>query len=257
MPPHIGVCSGGMLSISAEGIWGHPALSGPDGTDGRDDTHEEYVDLGGISRVLAPLNTLVGVFLTDDPPNPGVTPASLDLYLGDDMTTPELQQAFAIGSSLEFITVPAGATRLFFGLNDGYEWINNVGSLEVTVTTIVDIDIKPGSFPNAINKNGKGVIPVAILGSECFDVTQIDLGTLSFEGLEVRLKGNGQPQCSYEDVSGDFTTPEGAPDGYVDLVCQFVDDTSSWMVGDGEATLTGLLLNGTPFEGTDSTKVVQ
>ena len=60
-----------------------------------------------------------------------------------------------------------------------------------------------------------------------------------------------------DDVSGDFSTPEGVPDGYDDLVCQFVDDTSSWTVGDGEATLTGQLLDGTPFEGTDSIKVVQ
>ena len=121
----------------------------------------------------------------------------------------------------------------------------------------VVIDIKPGSYPNAINKNGKGVIPVAILGSADFDVTQIDVSTLSFAGLAVRVKGNDQPQCSVEDVSGDFTTPEGAPDGYLDLVCQFVDDPATWTVGDGEATLTGQLLDGTPFEGTDSIKVVQ
>ena len=122
----------------------------------------------------------------------------------------------------------------------------------------VVIDIKPGSYPNAINKNGKGVIPVAILGSADFDVTYIDVSTLSFAGLEVRIKGNDKPQCSFEDVSGDFSGgPEGEPDGYLDLVCQFVDDMSSWTVGDGEATLTGLLLDGTPFEGTDSIKVVQ
>ncbi len=121
----------------------------------------------------------------------------------------------------------------------------------------ITIDIKPGSYPNAINKNGNGVIPVAILGSADFNVTQIDVSTLSFEGMAVRVKGNDKPQCSIEDVSGDFTTPEGAPDGYLDLVCQFVDDTSSWTVGDGEATLTGLLLDSTPFEGTDSIKVVQ
>ena len=49
------------------------------------------------------------------------------------MDVPELQQAFAIGSSLEHITVPEGATRLFLGHNDGYEWNNNVDLLEVTV----------------------------------------------------------------------------------------------------------------------------
>ena len=122
---------------------------------------------------------------------------------------------------------------------------------------IVDIDIKPGSYPNAININGKGVIPVAILGSADFDVTQIDLSTLNFAGLAVRVKGNGQPQCSIEDVSGDFSTGlEGTPDGFDDLVCQFVDDPATWTVGNGSAILTGQLIDGAPFEGNDSIKIV-
>ena len=124
----------------------------------------------------------------------------------------------------------------------------------------VRIDIKPGSYPNSINKNGKGVIPVAILGSADFDVTQIDPSTLRFAGAEVRVKGNGAPQCSIEDVSGDFTTPVGAPDGFDDLVCQFIDDTSDWDLGAGTATLTGNLkaeFGGTPIEGTDTINVVQ
>ena len=134
---------------------------------------------------------------------------------------------------------------------------NGIDEMRIIVEGGIRIDIKPGSYPNAINKNGKGVIPVAILGSADFDVSQIKVSTLSFGGLVVRVKGNGQPQCSIEDVSGDFTTPEGAPDGYPDLVCQFIDDTTTWVVGDGEATLTGQLLDGTPFEGSDSIKVVQ
>jgi hypothetical protein len=45
-------------------------------------------------------------------------------------------------------------------------------------------------------------------------------------------------------------------DIYPDLVCHFEDDASNWQPGDGEATLTGTLLDGTPFEGTDSICVV-
>jgi hypothetical protein len=59
-------------------------------------------------------------------------------------------------------------------------------------------------------------------------------------------------QCSYEDVSGNFTTyPEGGPDGYTDLVCQFEDDTDMWSPNDGVATLSGTLVDGTSFEGSD------
>jgi hypothetical protein len=115
----------------------------------------------------------------------------------------------------------------------------------------IDIDIKPQSYPNCFNLNGNGVIPVAILGSADFDVSEIDVLTLTFAGMDVRLKGNGAVQCSVEDVSGDFTSPEGAPDGYPDLVCQFVDDPDTWAPDDGTATVEGELLDGTAFRGTD------
>jgi hypothetical protein len=132
----------------------------------------------------------------------------------------------------------------------------DVVMIEFEIIKEVPIDIKPGSYPNCFNINGNGVIPVAILGSADFDVTQIDVDTLEFAGLEVRVKGNGIPQCSVDDVSGDFTFPEGAPDGIDDLVCQFVDDPSLWNPGDGEATLTGELFDGTLIEGTDNICIV-
>ena len=106
----------------------------------------------------------------------------------------------------------------------------------------VGIDVKPGSCPNCFNPNGHGVIPVAILGSDVFEVTDVDPETLVFGGLEVRRRGkNGTPQCSIEDVSG----PTWAPDGFLDLVCQFVDDDTF----DGTAELTGELFDRTPIVG--------
>jgi hypothetical protein len=134
MPPWIDITGfGGMIaSITATGTWGHPTQSGPDGYSSYDPTHQEYTALG-ISAVLnTPLNTLLGVFLTNAAPVAGTAPSSLTF--GDDMTNPLLQQTFVIGSSLADITIPGGATRLFFGLNDGYEWTNNIGDLNVTVT---------------------------------------------------------------------------------------------------------------------------
>jgi sugar lactone lactonase YvrE len=111
----------------------------------------------------------------------------------------------------------------------------------------VVIDIKPGSDPNCFNINGKGVIPVAINGSEDFDVTQIDTSTLEFGGLEVRVKGNDNPQCAIGDWNND---------GFDDLVCQFEDNDQAWDPGTGEATLTGSLLDGRPIAGTDSICIV-
>lgn len=120
----------------------------------------------------------------------------------------------------------------------------------------VSIDVKPGSYPNCMNINSHGVIPVAILGGPDFDVSSIDISTLSFAGLEVRVKGNDRPQCSVEDVSGDFTMPEGAPDGYPDLVCHFVDDENRWEPGERTATVTGQLNDGRSMEGMDDICIV-
>jgi hypothetical protein len=123
-----------------------------------------------------------------------------------------------------------------------------VTSMSVTekVATVA-LDIKPGSDPNCFNINGHGVIPVAILGSATFDVTVIDLTTLSFAGLEIRMKGNNSPLCGVDDTNDD---------GILDLVCHFEDEPSSWLPDDGEATLTGMMFDGTVFQGTDSICIV-
>ena len=147
-------------------------------------------------------------------------------------------------------TIPAGTQPVAMGRFIG-------GPINCSPVLNVAIDIKPGSFPNCFNIDGNGVIPVAILGSTNFDVTDIDVNTLSFAGLDVRVRGNNTRQCSVEDVSGNFTSPEGDPDGYPDLVCQFVDDPNLWSPDDGTATLTGNLLDGTPIEGTDSICLVR
>ena len=103
------------------------------------------------------------------------------------------------------------------------------GTWSVTRTsTPVNIDIKPGSDPNC-----RGAIPVAILGSDSLDVTQVDPTTLLFEGLDVRERGNGALSCRIKDVNRD---------GYADFVCQYQDTTT-------EGKLTGALLDGTPIEG--------
>lgn len=131
-----------------------------------------------------------------------------------------------------------------------------VGGAEVPVApgqtvediVLVEIDIKPGSDPNCLNINGNGVIPVAILGSELFDVGDIYQDNLSFGGLGVRMRGKKGPLCGLEDINGD---------GFSDLVCHFEDDTSHWIAGSSTATLIGERSDGTSFAGTDSICVVR
>jgi len=118
------------------------------------------------------------------------------------------------------------------GISDGWG-VDNM--ILAQVSESVTIDIKPGSDPVC-----NGAIPVAILGSVTLDVIQIDQTTLSFEGLDIRERGNGALSCNIRDTNRD---------GFADLVCQYQDTTT-------EGTLTGELLDGTPIEGADTFCVV-
>jgi len=151
------------------------------------------------------------------------------------------QPACALGAACQ----PQSYFVEFFG--DIIDFCNENCEILLAPPLQVDIDIKPGSVPNCFNINGHGVIPVAINGSEGFDVSDIDVGTLIFDGLTVRVRGNKGPLCSIEDWNSD---------GYLDMVCHFEDDSAAWTGGSSTAMLTGNLLDGTAFEGMDSICIV-
>lgn len=52
--------------------------------------------------------------------------------------------------------------------------------VRMTSMITVDIDIKPGSFPNTINPKSERVIPVAILTTDTFDATTVDPLSVKF-----------------------------------------------------------------------------
>ena len=120
----------------------------------------------------------------------------------------------------------------------------------------VYVDIKPTSCPNPLNVKSKGVLPVAILGSEDFDVNTIDIAS-------VRLDGVAPVRSSYEDVAAPLAdsdececTTEG-PDGYLDLTLKFKTQEIVEAIGEvnhGDVLpmmLTGVLSDETPIEGAD------
>jgi len=136
---------------------------------------------------------------------------------------------------------------------------------KVTIELVisVNLDIKPTSCPNPLNTKSKGVLPVAILGTEDFDVMTVDPATLLLEGV-APLRWN------FEDVSTpvgpdadtcDCTT-EGA-DGYMDMTLKFDSQVivdSLGLVEDGEVrllTLTGMTYDSTDIEGQDCVRIIK
>ena len=112
----------------------------------------------GISDITAPHNSLIGVFLGADQPDLNSPPPALDFsnqasqdYLA---LSPLLQQVFYIGDGLtsgadplqQQIIVPTGATSLYLGTMDGWEWNNNGGSFTLTMENNPAPVPEPGSF---------------------------------------------------------------------------------------------------------------
>ena len=122
--------------------------------------------------------------------------------------------------------------------------VDNSGNFQLGVDNVcliqnaieVDLDVKPGSSTNPINVGSNGTFPVAILGSEDFDVTTVDvasilLGDGSSSGTGVAVKKNGSLHYSIEDVDGD---------GDMDLMMHF---STQAMVANGDLSSTSTSLS--------------
>ena len=117
----------------------------------------------------------------------------------------------------------------------------------------VEIDIKPGRFPNSINLGSNGSVPVAIFSSPTFDATSIDPVTVSLAGAAVNLRGNGTPQVSLRDVNGD-----GLMDLIVHVDTQALvlneNDTEALLSASADADADGV--TDTIIRGVDTIRVV-
>ncbi|HCY76895.1 MAG TPA: hypothetical protein DHV28_13320 [Ignavibacteriales bacterium] len=144
---------------------------------------------------------------------------------------------------------------LFPGPSSAVEQIIALGPC-VPDVTVVSLDIFPTTCPNQLNVKAKGVISVAILGTDDFDVQNIDPATLLLEGLSPFRWEN-------EDVTTPISNGEqcdctiDGPDGFDDLTLKF--DAKSLIGALGEVnngdelvlTITGNLVDGTAIEGSD------
>jgi hypothetical protein len=116
------------------------------------------------------------------------------------------------------------------------------GALKLSVAPQVEVavDNHPQSCPNPLNVRSQGVLPVAILGTSTFDVTQVDVATVQLKGVPLLLS-------ALEDVATPFVpfigkkatdcTAEG-PDGFLDLTLKFDTQAVVAVLGrvtDGEA----------------------
>jgi len=157
---------GGLLRFFAYGN----VANGPNktlwGPDGSNPSSHNFGAQFGMSDLGAPLNSLVGVFLTGVEPYLVLPPPTLTWgaqsfgqYLN---LSPLLQQPFFIGDGWtdqgkkQTITVPNGATRLYLGTLDGVEWNNNIGEFSVNVESTPE--------PSSLVLLGSALVAVGLYG---------------------------------------------------------------------------------------------
>ncbi len=113
----------------------------------------------------------------------------------------------------------------------------------------ITIDIKPGSYPNAINLGSNGVIPVAILSTPDLDATTINPDTVFLAGSGVAVRGKGNKSlASQEDVNGD---------GLIDLVIKVeTENLDPGQFQNGTAILQVIEEETVIYEGSDEITIV-
>lgn len=113
----------------------------------------------------------------------------------------------------------------------------------------VPLDIKPQSCPNPLSLKEKGVLAIAILGTDTFDVSQVDPVTVRLEGVSPLRWSLEDVSTPYEPFTGKadpYNCNEYGPDGYLDLTLKFKAKEVVAALGeinDGDVLILHLLAN--------------
>jgi len=152
-----------------------------------------------------------------------------------------------------------------FGKSDEVDTVVNV----VEPPPAQPLDIKPGSCPNPLYTKAKGDLPVAILGTKVFDVSQIDPASVFLEGVAPLRWSMGDVATPYEPIIGKigaYDCNTRGRDGYKDLTLKFNAQEIVAALGDimdGDVLvlhITGNLkeeFGGTPFYGEDVVLIIR
>jgi hypothetical protein len=157
------------------------------------------------------------------------------------------------------------AVGIELGGNSGYA--RGVDDVVMSQTIEVPVDILPNSCPNPINVAARGMLPVAILGTEDLDVADIDPESVMLEGVLASDYEYMDVATPYEPYVGkpldQYACSTYGPDEFEDLVLYFdrlAVGAAIAPVSDGTVMileLTGELTDGTPIVGEDVVRIIK
>ena len=242
-----------------------------------DATHDDYIAVfnGGLLNLLPGGYASLGIYVntggyiniygsheysaTDT--SVQIAPSANVILFTDSIGYIQLETASGPYATLDGTTIIVDSTNGWTGkltwIYEGNQYSLNIGtSSDITVeivggsdTIAVDIDIKPGSYPNSINLGSKGVVPVAILSTSTFDANTVDPDTVELAGADVAVRGKSNKLLAHEEDVND--------DGLMDLVCQVeTENLDPDQLQEGYAILTGSTYDGQAIEGSDEITIV-
>ena len=154
--------AGATYTFSASGSANHGAPNAFFPPDGEELISHYLGAENGIADIIAPFDSLIGVFLGPDLPDQYLPPPPLDFRNQADrdylVLAPSLKQPFFIGygvttsNAVQQVIAPNGATRLFLGIMDQYSWYDNEGSFTVKIVqsappSSVRLSLHPSADP--------------------------------------------------------------------------------------------------------------
>jgi hypothetical protein len=122
-----------------------------------------------------------------------------------------------------------------------------IDNIHYNAPTTIDIDIKPGFYPNTINLGSKGSIPVAILTTADFAASTVAPSAVTFAGASP-IERKMVDVVQMLDVDSDDD---------IDMVLYFSIQDLNLDMDSTEATLTGETIDGQQIVGTDLVNMVR
>lgn len=219
------------------------------------------VRLGRTDRTLN--NSSIGIFRNDvnvggkllafqlDPGTQysvslSISATSTTVVVSDGILTDSISVAVAPPLTMDqvFVTDIQGGISFADGLGEHILRFDDFLVQDSLQVQVVQIDIKPGTFPNSINPRSPGLIPVAILSTDTLDATTVDPSTVRFGAAGTEA---APAHFALEDVNGD---------GKPDVVLQFATQSTGIVCGGTSASLTGKTVGDQAISGSDSIRTV-